>query len=95
MPLERSLGRMPRSRQTTSRQRREPEELAFRKVLGERIRSLRRERGLNQDEFSDLAGIGRAHVGWIETARVEPRLVTLKRIADALGVSMAVLFQFE
>ena len=51
--------------------------LSLRAALGIRIRTLRKARGINQDDFADMVGIQRAHVGLIENAKVEPRFGTL------------------
>lgn len=64
-------------------------------ALGQRIRTLRTERGINQDDFADMVGIQRAHVGLLENAKVEPRVGTLLLIALALGIEVAELVQLE
>ena len=64
-------------------------------ALGQRIRTLRMERGINQDDFADMVGIQRAHVGLLENAKVEPRVGTLLLIALALGIEVAELVQLD
>lgn len=54
---------------------------------GERIRALRKERGLNQDQLAELANLNRVTVAKYESGRVEPGAQALARIADALEVS--------
>lgn len=54
---------------------------------GERIRALRKERGLNQDQLAELASLNRVTVAKYEAGRVEPGAQALARIADALEVS--------
>jgi transcriptional regulator with XRE-family HTH domain len=61
--------------------------------LAVRIRELRLEKGWSQERLSEEAGIHRTYLGGIETARRNPSLRNLIRIARALGVTMAVLFQ--
>ena len=68
-------------------------EKAFRKALAARIRALRAERALNQDDCADLANLHRAHLGFIEQAKSDPNLTTLLRIAGALGVSVSELLE--
>ncbi len=63
-------------------------ELEVRLALGQRIRALRRQRGLNQDDFAALAGIHRTHPGKLENAKLDPKLSTLVRIADALELPL-------
>lgn len=54
---------------------------------GERIRALRKQRGLNQDQLAELASLNRVTVAKYEAGRVEPGAQALVRIADALEVS--------
>jgi transcriptional regulator with XRE-family HTH domain len=61
-------------------------ELEFRKRLGIQLRELRKARGLGQDAFADLAGIHRTHVGMLENGKLDPKLSTLSRVAEALGL---------
>ena len=58
---------------------------------GERIRALRKERGLNQDQLAELASLNRVTVAKYESGRVEPGAQALARIADALDVSVDIL----
>lgn len=58
---------------------------------GGKIRELRRERGLNQDQLAELAALNRVTVAKYESGRVEPGAQALARIADALEVSTDVL----
>ena len=55
--------------------------------IGKRIAQLRRERGISQEELSELALLHRVTVAKYETGQVEPGASALSRIADALGVS--------
>jgi transcriptional regulator with XRE-family HTH domain len=67
-------------------------EAKLRQTLGERIRTLRKQRGVNQDDFAHLAGIHRTHVGMLENAKIDPKLSTLLRVARALDVKVSDLF---
>lgn len=58
---------------------------------GDKIRDLRKERGLNQDQLAELASLNRVTVAKYESGRVEPGAHALARIADALEVSADVL----
>ena len=58
---------------------------------GERIKELRKQRGLNQDQLAELASLNRVTVAKYEAGRVEPGAQALARIADALEVSTDVL----
>lgn len=58
---------------------------------GERIRALRKERKLNQEQLAELASLNRVTVAKYESGRIEPGAQALARIADALEVSVDVL----
>jgi transcriptional regulator with XRE-family HTH domain len=60
--------------------------------LGERVRALRRERELQQRQLAEKADLTPSMVSQIESGRLTPSLHTLGKIASALGVSIASLF---
>lgn len=55
-------------------------------AIGDRIRQLRRERLLTQEELSDKSGVGVASIIRIERGQVEPRFSTIRKLAKALEV---------
>ncbi|RWE84226.1 MAG: helix-turn-helix transcriptional regulator [Mesorhizobium sp.] len=57
------------------------------------LRRLRVERGISQDDLALSAGVERAYVGYLERAARNPTIITLEKIATALGVPMAQLFR--
>ena len=56
--------------------------------LGERIRRLRKEEGLNQEELADKADVSRVYISDIERGERGPTFGVVKRIASALGVTL-------
>ena len=58
---------------------------------GHRIRATRAAQGLSLEQLARLTGISAPALSLIETGKRDPRLTTLKRIADALRVSLATL----
>ena len=64
-------------------------------ALGLRIRELRNERHMSQEELAFKAGISAAHLGQIERALKNPTVDTVNKIAGALGVPITVLFTDE
>jgi transcriptional regulator with XRE-family HTH domain len=58
---------------------------------GRRIRETRAAQGLNLEQLARLTGISAPALSLIETGKRDPRLTTLKRIADALRVPPATL----
>ncbi|MBN2980156.1 helix-turn-helix domain-containing protein [Cohnella algarum] len=55
--------------------------------LGSRIKKLRKERGLTQDDIGRHLGMGRSNVGHIENGRTIPTSETLDKIANILGTT--------
>lgn len=62
------------------------------KLLGQRIRNLRNDRRMSQEELSFKAGISPAHLGQIERATKNPTIDTISKIATALDIPIAALF---
>lgn len=62
--------------------------------LGARVRAWRVHQGLSQSEVERRAGLAHNAISRIETGEVGPRLATLERIADAMGMSIEQL-QFK
>jgi transcriptional regulator with XRE-family HTH domain len=56
------------------------------RVVGERIKKIRKAKGLTQDQFAELTGLNRVHLYRLETGRQSMTLRTLKLIADTLDV---------
>ena len=59
--------------------------------IGDRLRELRLERGLTQQELADMSYIDRSYVAQIETGRKVPRPEVRVLIAAALDVEEAEL----
>ena len=56
-----------------------------RKRIGERIRQLRKERGISQVKLAEKAGLSQPHIVRIEQGRYSVGLDILQAIAKALG----------
>jgi transcriptional regulator with XRE-family HTH domain len=61
-------------------------------ALGARIKALRTERELQQRQLAEKAGLAPSMVSQIESGRLTPSLHTLGKVAGALGVPIAALF---
>ncbi len=59
--------------------------------FGRRLRSLRLERGLSQERLGELASLDRTYISQAEAGRRNVTLVTIDKLASALGVDAAVL----
>jgi transcriptional regulator with XRE-family HTH domain len=55
--------------------------------FAQRLRELRKQKNLSQTELGQLAGLHYTHVGRFERGTSRPSGDTLKRVADALGVT--------
>jgi transcriptional regulator with XRE-family HTH domain len=67
----------------------------IRNKFGEKVRELRRARGLSQEELAFRAGIHRNYLGGIERGERNPALDNISAIAKALGVDLSELLRFE
>ena len=60
--------------------------------VGDALRELRSRADLNQEEFAHRAGLDRTYVSGIERGIRNPTVASLQRLAEALGVSLDVIF---
>jgi len=63
--------------------------------VGSRIRKLRKDKGLTQEELGEKAGLSYKHIGEVERGEVNPSLTTLAAIAKGLDVGIGDLFEKE
>lgn len=61
-------------------------------AFGRKIRALRKERNLSQEQLADMAGVHRTYIGMIERAEKNITLCNIERIAKALEVNIKDLF---
>lgn len=59
----------------------------FKKLLGKRIKELRKSKGYTQDFFAELVDIGTANISNIETGKSSPTPENLLKIANVLDVT--------
>jgi transcriptional regulator with XRE-family HTH domain len=83
-----------RARQSfRSQARRSPQLRRGLRRLARRLRALRRERGLTQEEAAHRAGVDAKHFQEIEAGRINVTMATLLGIAGAFGMSLSELLQ--
>ncbi len=63
----------------------EPED----RTLGDRLRSVRKKRGISQSQLADLIGLSTSYVSEFETGRKTPNIRTIGKLAVALEVEQA------
>lgn len=60
--------------------------------LGNRIRVLRQDSGISQEQLGIISGLHRTYKGAIERGERNPSVLSLQKIASALGMSIKDLF---
>ena len=73
------------------RDRIEESALRGQRRFAERLRGLRRDAGLSQQQLAGLSGVGMATIARIEAAGQSPRLATMRKLAVAMGVPVQAL----
>lgn len=63
-----------------------------RQRIGWNLRRLRKERGVSQEDFATDSGFDRGYISGVERGVRNPSVLVLERIAAALGVDVAELF---
>ncbi len=64
-------------------------------ALGARIKAVRKQRGWSQEQLAERVGISTQYVSNIERGKENPTLDLLLRVAHALKVSLAEIFDLE
>lgn len=60
--------------------------------FGERVREIRKEKELSQEELAHKADLHRTYIGMIERAEKNITLINIEKIANALEVEIQELF---
>ena len=63
------------------------------KVLGQRIRELRTEKGYSQEAFADHCGVHRTFMGTVERGESNLSFQNIAKVAKALDVTLSSLFE--
>ena len=58
--------------------------------IGQRLRSIREERGLSQRELATKAGLTNGTISLIEKNKTSPSVASLKSLLDAIPISMEI-----
>ena len=62
--------------------------------FGQRVKEIRLQQRLSQEELAELAGVHRTYIGMIERAEKNITLTNIEKIAKALKVPMDKLLNF-
>ena len=68
------------------------QDVRVQKRFGERVRELRKEKGLSQEALALACDLDRTYIGGVERGERNISLLNIHKIADALGVSTRELF---
>jgi transcriptional regulator with XRE-family HTH domain len=68
---------------------------ALLKLIGNRIRELRKERKLSLRDVAFKIGMEPSNLSVIENGKSNPQILTFARIASALNVGLSDLFNFD
>ena len=63
--------------------------------VGQRIKELRKQQGLSQEQLGEHAGFHYSYIGAIERAEKNISLINLQKIADSLNVNVIDLLYYE
>jgi len=63
--------------------------------FGDRVREIRKNKGLSQEQLSFKADLHRTYIGMIERAEKNITLVNIEKIANALEISVNDLMNFK
>ena len=69
--------------------------MTARELFAIRVRELRVERGMSQDEMAAKSGLHRTYIGTVERAEQSIGIDNIEKIAKALGVPIVDLFKDE
>lgn len=64
-------------------------------TTGQRIKAFRKKRGITQEDLGAILGVSGSMIAQYETDKRNPKIETLKKIADALGVHYLDLYGTE
>ncbi|EGQ8511887.1 helix-turn-helix transcriptional regulator [Vibrio sp. Vb2133] len=64
-------------------------------LFGQRVRTLRKIKGLSQESMAALAGLDRSYMGHIERGEKNITLLKIYQISEALGIEVSDLFPRE
>ena len=62
------------------------------RLVIDNIKRIRKEKGISQEKLAEACNTATSYIGLMEIYRNVPKLSTIERIADALGVNPLVFF---
>ena len=68
---------------------------AVNELLGKRIRALRKQKGLSQEQLAERVGMSSKYLGEIERGQVNCSVDIVERISKALDLELTDLFDYQ
>lgn len=65
----------------------------IRKAFGQKIQSLRKERGISQEKFALMIDMDRTYYASVESGKRNISLLNIKKIADGFNAPISSLFE--
>ena len=62
------------------------------KIIGQRIRNYRTQKGLSQEKLAELAGCHPTYIGQLERGEKNATLESVEKIASAMDITLSELF---
>ncbi|UFT99991.1 helix-turn-helix domain-containing protein [Radiobacillus kanasensis] len=63
-------------------------------IIGERLRTLRKERNLSQEDLANISSLHPTYIGQLERGEKNATIETLEKVTNGLGVSLEQFFRF-
>lgn len=67
----------------------------IKEIFGKRVKLLRNQMGISQEELADRAEIDRTYITSVECGRRNISIVNVEKLSKALNVSLSKLFDFD
>ena len=58
----------------------------IKKLLGQRIKEVRKAKNITQEELAEKIGIGTSNISYIENGKFAPSIETLQKLAQVFGI---------
>jgi len=69
--------------------------MSLERLVIDNIKRIRKEKGISQEKLAEACKTATSYIGLMEIYRNVPKLSTIERIAEALGVEPLALFEQE
>ena len=63
-------------------------------IFGNRVKELRKDKKMTQQQFADLSDLHKNYIGMIERGERNPSLINIQNIATAFEMSISELMKF-